>query len=177
MQIQIVRPDESEIDELRTHFDYTISETFKIEGVYESHYDDYIEEVEYQLNQIKNDLASNGSDEYFLIAKSDGKIVGTIGYGSPNSVIKKYHTDELGEIKAVYINPLYQRKKVGSKLFASMISYLKSRHITHFVLDCGYSKSQTFWIKKLGEPYLFLKDYYAEDSHHMIWESSVDDLL
>ena len=56
MKTDIVRPDNTDLEKIRIHLDYTIAETFKIEGVYESHYDEYLEEVDYQLNQIKKDF-------------------------------------------------------------------------------------------------------------------------
>lgn len=176
LNIQIIRPQKSELDAIRKHLEYTISETFKEAGVFESAYDEYVEEIEYQTEKFKIDFDTQGTEEYFLLAKSENKIIGTIGYGKPNPVIKEYFPkldDTIGEIKAVYINPAYQNQKVGTKLFQAILAYLNSQNIEEFILDCGYKKSQPFWIKLLDEPTILLKDFYQPDSHHMIWRSEV----
>ena len=180
LQIEIVRPQPSELHEILQHLEITITETFKDAGVFESAYDEYVEEVDYQTNLFKIDFESGGTKEYFLLAKYENKIIGTIGYGKPNSVIKEYYPnmeDTIGEIKAVYINPAYQNQKVGTQLFNASLEYLRMQNIEEFVLDCGYKNSQPFWIKLLGKPTVYLKDFYQPDSHHMIWKSEVNNIL
>jgi len=73
----------------------------------------------------------------------------------------------------VYINPEFQKKSIGSQLLTKMMIYLKQNEIESFVLDCGYKHSQPFWIKKLGNPTILMKDFYAKGSHHMIWQMDV----
>ena len=130
MNINIIRPGQSDLAAIKKHLEYTISDTFKIAGVYESAYDEYLEELEYQMEQIQKDMLTNGEEEYFLLAKNNDKIIGTIGLGQPNPVIKKYCKSldkKSKEIKAVYVNPEFQKKSIGSQLLTKMMQYLKNK--------------------------------------------------
>ena len=51
-----------------------------------------------------------------------------------------------------------------------MTQVLRDKGINQFCLDSGYSNAQKIWRKKFGEPDYFIKDYWGEDRHHLIWK-------
>ena len=138
--------------------------------------DNLIEEL---INNVAFTLNSEGGNEFYLIAISQKKIIGIIGYGKANSlIIEQLNIDVAGvpEIKSVYIHPDFQGKGVGSFLLEKIVSELKNKKISRFCLDSGFKNAQVFWTKKLGAPKRTLKDYWAKGVDHMIWMAEIDKL-
>lgn len=172
MNIIISRPVKKEKEKLKNFFTEVIIHTFKNYGYYDKYKQDIDYEVGKQTTALEQDLTSNGSFSYFLIARDRDKIVGTIAYGPPNSDIKKYYKDDLKnipEIKSVYIAPEYQGKGIGTKLFDEMIKVLRKKGFSEFCLDSGYPKAQQFWKNKLGNPVKIVFDRWDAGNDYMIW--------
>ncbi len=172
MIIEITRPDRNDVKELHQLFDITIRDTFEREGIVEASIDEIMVEVEKQKQFLRNDLDTGGRDEYFLIARRDDRIVGTIAYGPPNHMILKYSNIAVAtvpEIKSVYIHPDYQRQGIGTKLLMTVVDILRDRGFTQFCLDTGYKSAQVYWQKKLGPPLVTIADYYSDGTAYMIW--------
>lgn len=177
--IEITRPDINDFDEITQLFDITIRHTFKREGIEELYPDEIEDEINSHINLLKHDFASDGHDEYYLIARLNEKIVGTICVGQPNKIIAehlKIKRDKIPEIKSVYVFPEYQRTGVGSILFDNIIATLNKNEISEFCLDCGFKDAQEYWKNKLGEPQLVLKNFYSLNAHHMIWRKQIADI-
>jgi hypothetical protein len=58
-----------------------------------------------------------------------------------------------------------------------MYDTLHQRGIEEFWLDSGYTRAQSIWKKKFGEPDILLKDYWQNGYDHMIWSIKVSDWL
>jgi len=172
MGILIVRPSVNEKEEIIKLFRKTITYAFQQDGL-SDRLNDRENEISKQIDFLNRDFNSNGKDIYFLIAKIDGKIVGTIAKSSPNTIIVANINEDLSripEVSSVYVLPEFQNQGIGSKLFNSIIEYFKKENSKSFVMDGGYKKSQIFWINKVGKPTIILKDYWGKDLDHMIWK-------
>jgi len=94
--------------------------------------DDIENEIEYKKKYLQSDLDSNGENRYFLIALHDGKIIGSIEYGSSSELINSC-TDgafnDLVEIGTVFVRPDYQRRGIGNLLLNVMYLTLQNRGI------------------------------------------------
>jgi GNAT superfamily N-acetyltransferase len=176
MEIQITRPGPADIDDIRSLFAETIRNTFEYEGIAHSCADDLTAEIENQNRLLDRDISSHGRDEYFLIAKSDHRIIGTIACGPANQLIRTYlqfDADITREIKSMYVLPQCQGRGVGSLLLEKILRYMRDNGHKRFCLDCGYKKAQKFWIRKLGKPTMVVRDHFGPGAHYMIWENSV----
>lgn len=60
-------------------------------------------------------------------------------------------------------------KGVGSALICSMIKYIHELGVEQFCLNSGYKHAQKKWLRKFGEPYKIVKDYWGKDFDHMVW--------
>lgn len=177
MDIYITRPQKEDVHELEKLFISSIKDAFKQEGVDDSQ--GIREEVAIQMAFLQQDFNSQGSEVFYWIARSREQIVGTIAYSETSKLIQdNFQIDfqNIPEIRSVYILPEFQGQGVGSLLFNTILVSLHQKNIRQICLDGGYKKSQKFWIKKLGNPSLTLKDYWGEGADHMIWLRNLGEL-
>lgn len=171
------KPDKGDTEELKQLFTHTITDAFEKEKIDDAQ--GIKNEINEKITSFSEDLESNGKKRYFLVARLNNKIVGTISYGPCNALALKNSGEKLKdvlEIGTVYILPEYQKKGIGSILVKSMLNELKIRNITDFCLDSGYKRAQVIWRKKFGEPSFVIKDYWGPDSDHMIWYRKLSDV-
>jgi GNAT superfamily N-acetyltransferase len=125
-------------------------------------------------------LGLTDSNVYFLIAKLDDTVVGTISFGPCGEDIKKCTEnllDNVGELGSLYVLPCHQGQGVGSLLINAIVAHLYEQGIDQFCLDSGYKRAQKRWLRKFGEPYKVVKDYWGPDYDHMIWLCKVSDFI
>ncbi len=176
--IIIEPPKIGEQQEIETLFKTTINAAFAEQGV--GHLtEDISNEISIKMNTLR--LFLEGSDgHYYLIAKADNKVVGTIAFGKCSDFIKEYcngELDNIGELCSLYVLQEYQGQGIGSKLIGSLMDYLKENGIEHFCLDSGFKKAQIKWTRKFGKPYKIIKDLWGPGSDHYFWHCSVNDLF
>lgn len=177
--IEIGRPKIEDTELINEFFQIVIKDTFEKNDI--SHLVDLIEEeIEYKRNCLNQDFESEGKSMYFLIAKEEEKIVGSIAYGPANDLINICTKDELKgvvEIGTVFVHPKYQQKGIGAKLINQMFIEFEKKGIEEFCLDSGYKTAQRIWIKRFGNPQYLMKDYWGKDDDHMIWRLKLKDVL
>jgi len=180
MKYKIRKPKIDEIKEIDELFTKTVKDNFKEERV--------IDPVNKLVNEVIEDLRNNlrlyfdpkNTEEYYLIASSQEKIIGVIAYGKPSKLIyenMKINNKFTPEIKSVYILPNYQNKGVGRILFRKILEVLEENAFKEFCLDSGYKRAQYYWGKLLGNPKIILNDYWNKGNHHMIWNCEVVNIL
>ncbi|SHJ30824.1 Acetyltransferase (GNAT) domain-containing protein [Geosporobacter subterraneus DSM 17957] len=177
--IMISRPRPEEVSLINEFFEIVLKDTFERNGISDL-VDTLDKEIENKRCFLNQDMESCGEDRYFLIAKQEEKIIGTIEYGPANEVIISCTNGEskaLIEIGTVFVHPQYQRKGVGNRLLSSIYAELEKKGIAEFYLDSGYKIAQKVWVYKFGNPEYHLKDYWGEDADHMVWRVCVKDVL
>jgi GNAT superfamily N-acetyltransferase len=171
MNIEIKNASANDRDQLYRFFLHTITHTFHKNG---------INDPGGLESEIQNKMTMfDSSDDVLFLAKIEGRIIGTIAYGSMNEWVRANVPDELQglkEIKSVYIDPEYQNRGIGTLLWGKMLDYLTNSHIEEVCLDSGYKISQLYWKKKIGEPTFFLKDFWGKGDHQLIWVFQVDQI-
>ena len=177
--IEISRPKFKDIGMITEFFEIVIRDTFERNGI--GHLVDLIsDEIQDKKRCLNQDLESDGKNRYFLIAKEDDKIVGSIEYGPSNDLIISCTNGDLKdlvEIGTVFVHPDYQKKGIGSRMLNLLFEELRKNGIKEFCLDSGYKSAQKIWINKFGNPKYHLKDYWGEDADHMIWRINVKDVI
>ncbi|MDN7246984.1 GNAT family N-acetyltransferase [Planococcus shenhongbingii] len=115
------------------------------------------------------------SENRFYLALQENQLIGTIALQTPGNMLKSMVDVKPGqyEVACVYVHPSYQRQGAGDFLFQNAIKQLNSLGKTTFYLDAGFSSSQLYWLKKLGEPSLLLEDYWGTGKHHLVWIKSI----
>lgn len=179
LNIEIRRPTNDDIFKLERFFRSVVTDTFHKEGI-ENLDEDLEDEIEIKINFLQDDLQSNGETRYFLIAVLGERIVGTIEYGAASELINRCTNNalkDLYEVGTVFVDPDYQRKGIANLLLQCIYTRLKNRGVKECCLDSGYGRSQKIWQKKFGTPDYFLKDYWGEGNHHMIWRLRVEELV
>ncbi|WP_226002705.1 GNAT family N-acetyltransferase [Paenibacillus sp. BJ-4] len=160
-------------------FESSITAAFEQEGL-EALIDDMQHEIEHKKQLLRVSLSASNSDLFFLMAKHNHNVVGTISYGPCGEDIGKCTNDELGHVGtlgSLYVLPAYQGQGVGSALIRALMTRLKEMEVTHFCLDSGFKIAQTKWLRKFGAPYTIAKDYWGKDGGHMVWLCEVQDFL
>ena len=176
LHIEIRRPRIEDREELHQFFQIVITDTFAKEGLAEL-IDDIESELKSKISYLKNDLESNGKKRYFLVALHEGKIIGTIEFGTASELIQNCTNGALSglvEVGTVFVHPNYQKQGVGKQLLNDMFQTLKNLQIKEFCLDSGYGNAQKIWKKKFGEPDYLFKDYWGKGQDHMIWIISIE---
>ena len=172
MNIQIHKVDETDREKLRRFYLLTITDTFAKNGINDP--EGIIGEVDHQM-----EIFNHPGDLLFLATK-DGEFIGTIAYGTMNTTVSNSipnNLQHLKEIKSVYVHPEFQNRGIGSQLWHTIIDQLKKNAVEEVCLDSGYKISQQFWKKKIGEPTFFMKDYWGEGEHQMVWVFRITDVL
>ncbi|MDV4151337.1 GNAT family N-acetyltransferase [Clostridium sp. AL.422] len=173
--LTIIRPTKDDLKSTYSVFEESITDAFEKEGL--GHLkEDILSEIEYKKYLINCSVDSLDPDTYFFIAKIDDNVIGTISFGPCGNDIKKCTNNELdaiGELGSLYVLPDYQGKGVGSALIHTMIEYIHKLGIEEFCLDSGYRRAQKRWLRKFGEPYKIVKNYWGENNDHMIWGCKV----
>ena len=177
--IEISRPRFSDNGLINEFFEIVLRDTFEKNGI-----PDLViliaEEIKDKRRCLNQDIESGGKNRYFLIAKEDDNIVGSIEYGASNDLIISCTNGKLKslvEIGTVFVHPAYQNKGIGSRMLNLIFIELKKNGIKEFCLDIGYKSAQKTWTNKFGNPEYYLKDYWGEDADHMVWRISVEDVI
>jgi GNAT superfamily N-acetyltransferase len=160
-------------------FKASISNTFEQEGVGHLQ-EDIKQEIEKKRKLVLASLDPMNLDTYFLIAKVDETIVGAVSFGPCGEDIQsctEHQLDAVGELGSLYVLPSYQGQGLGSALIKEMLNVLQEQGIHQFCLDSGYKRAQARWLRKFGDPYKVIKDYWGPDTVHMVWLCNVSDYL
>ncbi|MET3210681.1 UNVERIFIED_CONTAM: putative N-acetyltransferase YhbS [Paenibacillus sp. PvR008] len=169
----------SDLEAADVVFESSITAAFEQEGL-EALNDDMQHEIEHKKRLLRTSLSALNSDLFFLMAKHNHNVVGTISYGPCGEAIRKCTNDELehvGTLGSLYVLPGYQGQGVGSALIRALMTRLKEMEVTHFCLDSGFKIAQIKWLRKFGAPYTIAKDYWGKDGDHMVWVCEVQDFL
>lgn len=162
---------EDDISPVSDLYKLAITDAFESEGL--GHLQgDIKQEIESKIRMAAASLNPLNSDIWFWVARIDGVVAGTISYapcGEDIRVCTGNQLDAVGELGSLYVLPEYQGQGIGSALIAMLIVFLREQGIDRFCLDSGYRRAQTRWLRKFGEPYVIVKDYWGPDSAHMVW--------
>ncbi|MEC0234891.1 GNAT family N-acetyltransferase [Paenibacillus kribbensis] len=175
--IQLAVP--SDLEAADHVFESSISAAFEQEGL-EALIDDIQQEIEHKKQLLRASLSDLNPDLFFLTAKHNHNVVGTISYGPCGEEIRKCTNDELqhvGTLGSLYVLPSYQGQGVGSALIRALMIRLQEMEVAQFCLDSGFKIAQTKWLRKFGTPYTVAKDYWGKDGDHMVWLCEVQDFL
>jgi len=177
-KVEIRRPKTDELEQIHQFFSAVITDTYLKEGLSDLN-DELLEEIESKKKFLADDISGNGEKNYFLFAYLENKIIGTIAYGQPNSLIveeSKGQLDHLHEVGSMLVHPDYQNKGIGNQLLQAIFDSLRVKGIKEFCFDSGYKQAQMIWTKKFGAPLIYLENYWGEDSPHMIWRIKLSDV-
>lgn len=175
--IEIGRPRIEDVEMINEFFEIVLRDTFERNGISDLE-ELIIEEIESKISYLQQDIESGGKNRYFLIAKEEDKIVGTIEYGTPNELIiscTNGKLKDLMEIGTVFVRPEYQSKGIGTRMLKLLFEELRKKGMNEFCLDSGYKSAQKTWTMMLGTPEYILKNYWGEDGDHMIWRASLEE--
>lgn len=170
--VEIRRPKKNELEQIHQFFSSVITHTYHKEGLSELK-DEIKEEIETKKLYLAEDFSSNGEKRYFLFAYLDHQMIGCIAYGQPNPIIVKGsrgQLEHLPEVGSMLVHPDYQNQGIGNKMLQAIFKDLRDKECSEFCFDSGYKQAQMIWTKKFGVPFIFLENYWGEDSHHMIWK-------
>lgn len=175
--VEIRRPLETDQKELHRFFDIVLKNTLDRNGIANLVEDRHLE-LQEKLEHLNQDFASDGEERYFLIAfdKADGDLLGCIEFGPASALIARETKGEfngLMEVGTAFVHPVHQNKGIGTMLLNAILTAMKSKGFEEYCLDSGYQLAQKIWTKKLGSPDLWLKDYWGEGAHHMIWRRKI----
>lgn len=177
--IDVARFSPNDFDDVVNFLEYAITDTFNKEGI--GHLRDEIKnEVNSKIAYLNKDIETNGDDLFFLIAKQNHKIVGTIEYSPLSQLITENTNGEftgLNKVGTIYVHPDIQRMGIGSKMLLSMMDELKNRGVNNYCLDTGYNTALAIWTKLFGSALYTLNNYWGDGQHHSIWHLSVDDTI
>jgi len=174
-KVIIRRPKKQELDKIKEFFKLVLKDTLIVNGIsnVKGLLDEEINDKDFRINQ---DFNSNGKDRYFLFAEYDSKIIGSIEYGLTSELLNTGSNNELQylyEIGTVFVLPKYQRQGVISLLFVCLFKKLEAIGEKEVCFDSGYKIAQQIWIKKFGNPAYYLKDYWGDDAHLMVWRINI----
>lgn len=179
MSIVINRPGRSDIPEVHTLFETTLTHTFQVEGISQSLSGDLGDEIASLKQTLARDFESGGGVEHFLVARYDNRIVGTAAHGSSGKFMRAnldLNFDRTPEIKCVYIHPEFQGQGIGTRLFRAVVDKLRRDGVDAFCLDSGFTGGQRYWTNLLGPPTAVLRDHWGPGAHHSFWYRRIAEL-
>lgn len=171
-RLRVVRPQNEDIAAIEVLFERVLADNWEKNGLWELE-SDLREEISIKKEFLAIDFATQGKEKYFLIAKLDEQVIGTVEIGEANETIKACASEfvnDLPEIGTVFVLPEFQGKGVGSLMMEAVCQYLKKESYKGFFIDSGYKTAQVIWIHKYGEPTFLLKDHWGPGLDHMVWQ-------
>lgn len=174
----ISKPTQADIKAAYRVFEASIPDAYEKEGLGLLK-EDIHREIEHKKHLLDASMSSTDSKPYFLLAKHEETVVGTISFAPCSEDIKKCignQFDGISELGSLYILPSFQGQGAGSALIHTLLTYLSEQGIEQFCLDSGYKRAQKKWLRKFGEPYKVVKDYWGPGFDHMIWLCKVHDV-
>lgn len=176
MQVSIDRPKKEDIKEIKRLFYTVLVDTFNKNAIPEAYEGEIQYLVERNTKNVEQDISSNGSQEYFLIARNEKHIAGIMGFGNPSKeILKNYKIsfENIPEIKNAFILPDFQKNGIGTQLFKNIKKVLEEKGVKEFVLDSGFASAQIYWKKKLGNPVVVVKNYWRDGTDYLIWHTKL----
>lgn len=178
-RVIVRRPRLEETAMIHEFFEMILRDTFERNGI--SDLTKLLEEeIQDKKQCIAQDFETGGTDRFFLLAEYKEQIIGSVEHGLANELLNKCTNNELKsmpEIGTVFVHPEYQREGVASLLLYRLFQELSNKGVAEICFDSGYKTAQKIWCKKIGNPEYFLKDYWDEGIHHMVWKAKVKDGL
>ncbi len=174
IKIDIERPQRDDVIKLHDFFDLVIRDTFDKNEI-EHLRAEIQEEKTYKRAILREDFDTQGKKHYFLVAKSEGEIVGTIEYGHANEIVcnEVSEISDVIEVGTVFVHPNYQGLGIGRQMIEAIELALTKEGHSKYLMDSGYKSAQAVWTRKFGSPYKILENYWGEGDHHMIWMNEV----
>ncbi len=163
MSITIEPLKRNEIEAVENLLHQEISNSYRFENVDLTKYPHLVEdEMIPQKERLEKYF------DHYLVAKSQGEIVGTITYipaTKPVQItLKELHLkhNNLPELGSLYISSHHQRLGIGSQLFHSILHQLINNQpsTNQFSVTTGWTKGRHFWRKTLGPETHVLPTYY-----------------
>lgn len=192
--VAISEPSREDFIEIKDLFKNVLFDLYRREGIFETFQETLQSELKEKEEALLAFYEEPNKLPYFLIAKIDdsvaklddsvakidGKCVGIIALTVPNTLISEnLERYEIGdplfspEVASVFVLPEFQGLSIGVQLLEGIKTALNKKGYRSFYLDCGYTKSQPYWKKQLGEPTKILKNYWSDGIHHMIWKKNL----
>ncbi len=172
MDLIIRRPRRKDLLMLRSFLEMTMRHSFKINGIVNAE-TELFKAIQSKYQDLLEDVQSDGEKHFHLLAMRGDVLVGCMGYGAPNELIRKYmaiSSEEHVELKSAYVHPWYKRQGICVTLLRELVKQLQGRGWGEMYLDCGYGLSQPFWEKQFGPASKTLLDHWGPGEHHMIWK-------
>lgn len=173
MALEVTISEMTEIDRESAYrvFEVTVPDTFKKEGF--GALNKLMRSViDHKKSMIDQSLDEENPDTLFLTAKIADEVIGAISFGPCSEDITKCsggRLDSTGELGSLFILPQHQGKGVGSMLIQALLTRLLESGIEEFCLYSGFKEAQRIWLKKFGEPFITVNDYWGKSVHNMIW--------
>lgn len=177
-KIVLLRPKHEDLGALEAFFKLCIHSVMVAEKI--ENIETFVnEEVAEKMSFIKNDLDFEGRKHFFLLAKREHEIIGTIAYGPAGPLIdqlSKGAYKAYGEIGSVFVHPKAHNQGIGSLMLNAMYLILLGRGVNTFTLDSGYTIAKKIWTGKLGKPDIIARDHWGEGYDHYVWCRNIDEI-
>jgi GNAT superfamily N-acetyltransferase len=168
---------QTDLVEAAAFFRQTIEDTFirnRIPVVPPTELD---QECAWKLAALQADLKSCGAERFFLIAREQGGIVGTVALSPASEFVRehipaRYHT--WTSVTTVLVKPACQSMGIGTQLLSAALEELRRREEPGFLLDTGYATARVYWTARLGEPDHVLPQFWYGKDDHCFWIRGVD---
>lgn len=170
-------PEEKDRDEMIKLFNVVLKDNWEKNDLMDFQ-EGLLHEMETKREYLDAFLNGEDGSRFFLTAKLDGRIIGTIEHGEANETIRSVGDPELNKLQEVgtlFVLPEYQGCGVGNKLIHGISQRLVKLGKSKFCIDSGYITAQKIWTKKYGAPTYFMKDYWGPGGDHMVWVIGLED--
>lgn len=177
-KLEIRRPGDEDIQKLHRFFENVLKHTYDKEGL--SRDTELLEkEIDEKRTFLKEDIASDGKDKYFLIALHKGRVIATAECGPATPTViecTKGKLKDITEVGTVFVHPDYQGRGLGTLMLNMICITLLGRGEKEFCLDSGFKNAQKVWEKKFGKPEYVVKDYWGKGRDHKVWIKPIIEL-
>lgn len=179
---------EDSYEEVSAFFETVLKDLYLREGFGWQMAETYHEELNAKRQALRHSLASKETLPLYYELRLRGILAGTFALTRPGNLIvdhvellnmegQAYKRNEaekqVPELASFFILPELQGCGIGKEMLKISEVCLRTLGYRQYCLDCGYSISQRFWRKQLGEASFTLKDFWGPDAPHMIWQKNL----
>jgi GNAT superfamily N-acetyltransferase len=152
----------------------SVRDTWRKNGL-ELEHSDFQDEMHSRLECLSRFFSGESDIVDIRIIEEDppGKIRGLAALYPPGKTMIRNLQSRLdashAELGLFYIDPEHHRRGLGRELFGSMNRLAVRRSQSLLVLGSGYTSSQRYWNRILGEADAIERDRWGPGQHEMMW--------
>lgn len=174
--------------EVGDFFETVLKDLYKREGFGWEMAQTFLEELAYKKASVRASIEKPNELPHYYQLRYRGLLAGVFAVAKPGNLILDHvqlldpdgnalslasAEAQVPELASFFVHPKLQGCGIGKAMLGFAEGKIEELGFHQYCLDCGYSISQRFWKKQLGDGTFVLQDFWGPGASHMIWQKNI----